>query len=242
MVTSRRLGASLREHAEPASQLGGLVQQFQALEPLAAAPAAMHGAGLGHQGIQQLPLRLVLGPTGASQGPHQLHREQRGPDGHQQEQSGHGPRQPCQRRVVPGPAPQPLPRRGPPRGDGQVGQESPQVVGHRLGRRIAVGGLGGHRLVHHGLQVRRHARCRHSQRRRAAGDLLHQPQPVGLVEGGPQRQHLVERGAQGVDVGPRVATAREPLRRQEAQCAHQLAGLRQLVGIAGLGQAEVGDP
>jgi hypothetical protein len=66
---------------------------------------------------------------------------------------------------------------------------------------------------------------------------------VGLVEGRPQRQQLVQGQAQAVDVAAQVPPAAEPLRGQVAQGADDVAGVRQVVAVGvGLGQAEVGDP
>ena len=57
-----------------------------------------------------------------------------------------------------------------------------------------------------------------------------------------ERQHLVERRPQGVDVAPGVRDAAEPLGGHEAQRPDQVVRLREVVPILELGQAEVGDP
>ena len=72
--------------------------------------------------------------------------------------------------------------------------------------------------------------------------LLDQLVPVRRLERRPQRHQLVERQAQAVDVRPRVALPREPLRRHVAERAQDVAGVGQVVGLGRLGQAEVGDP
>ena len=66
--------------------------------------------------------------------------------------------------------------------------------------------------------------------------------PVRRLERRPQRHQLVERQAQAVHVGPRVALPREPLRGHVADGAQDVAGVRQVVGLGRLGQAEVGHP
>ena len=72
-------------------------------------------------------------------------------------------------------------------------------------------------------------------------DLLDQLEPVGRVEGRPERQQLVERQPQRVDVGPGVPLAPEPLGGHVAERAQDVAGVGQPLVLA-LGQAEVGDP
>ena len=72
--------------------------------------------------------------------------------------------------------------------------------------------------------------------------LIHQLVPVRPVERRLERGQLVERQPQRVDVGAGVALALEPLRCHVAQRAEDVAGVRQVVGVRRLGQAEVGDP
>ena len=71
---------------------------------------------------------------------------------------------------------------------------------------------------------------------------LDQPRPVGVLEGRAQRQHLVERDAQPVDVAARVGNPPEPLRRHVAQRPQDVAGLGQLLAAFRLGQSEIRDP
>ena len=62
-----------------------------------------------------------------------------------------------------------------------------------------------------------------------------------VVEGRPERQQLVERQPQRVDVGAGVPLAPEPLGRHVAERAQDVAGVGQAL-VVPLGQAEVGDP
>ena len=66
--------------------------------------------------------------------------------------------------------------------------------------------------------------------------------PVRRPERRLERQHLVERQAEAVDVAARVRLADEPLGGQVAQRADHVARARQLVIPLRLGQAEVGHP
>ncbi len=79
-------------------------------------------------------------------------------------------------------------------------------------------------------------------RRRLVGDLVDELDLVPLGERGPQGQHLVERGAQRVDVAAAVGDAPEPLGGHEPQRPDQVVRLREIVALDQLGQAEVGDP
>ena len=72
--------------------------------------------------------------------------------------------------------------------------------------------------------------------------VVHQFVPVGPVVRRLERGQLVEGQAQAVDVGADVALALEPLGCHVPDRAEDVAGVRQVVGVRGLGQAEVGDP
>ena len=73
--------------------------------------------------------------------------------------------------------------------------------------------------------------------------LVDQDGAIANREGGTARRQLVERRPQGVDVGPRVTAAGEPLRRHVAQGPQQVAGVGQRLGVGRvMRQAEVGDP
>jgi hypothetical protein len=80
------------------------------------------------------------------------------------------------------------------------------------------------------------------RRRRLVSGLVEEVDLVPLVESGAHGQHLVERGAQGVDVATAVGDAPEPLGRHEPQRADRLARLREVIPLDELGQAEVGHP
>ncbi len=58
----------------------------------------------------------------------------------------------------------------------------------------------------------------------------------------PQGQQFVERQPQRVNVAPRITLALESFRRHVAHGADDIAGVGDVFGIGGLGQAEVGDP
>ena len=66
--------------------------------------------------------------------------------------------------------------------------------------------------------------------------------PVGRRERRLEREHLVKRHPQAVDVAPQVRLPLEPLRRHVAQRAHDVARAGQLLGSLRLGQTEVGHP
>ena len=136
----------------------------------------------------------------------------------------------------------PLGGTGPPRQDRLVVEEPPQVLGHRLGRRVAVARVLLDRLEDDRLQVAGDARVDRSRPGRLDGlDLLGERHPVGRVEGRPQHQQLVEGQAQRVEVGPGVPLAAEPLGGHVAERAQDVAGPGQVV-VVDLGQAEVADP
>ena len=61
------------------------------------------------------------------------------------------------------------------------------------------------------------------------------------LERRPQGEQLIERQAQGVDVGPRVGVASEPLRCHVSDCPDDGAGVGQIARIV-LGQTEIGQP
>ena len=72
--------------------------------------------------------------------------------------------------------------------------------------------------------------------------LLDQSLPIGGVERWPQGQELVEGQAQAVHVAPGIGLAAQSLWRQVAQRADHIAGVGQVLAVARLRQAEVGDP
>ena len=146
------------------------------------------------------------------------------------------------RRVAPGPPPVSLRGADLAGPDRLVGEEPPQVLGHRLGRLVPRLGVLLDRLEHDRLQVARDPGIERPGPRRLLGlDLLDQLEPVRRVERRAEREQLVERQPQGVDVGPGVPLAPEPLGGHVAERAQDVAGLGQPV-VLPLGQAEVGDP
>ena len=119
-----------------------------------------------------------------------------------------------------------------------------QVLGQLLRRAVAARGLLLDRLQADRLQVARDLRARAWRGRGGSRsvDLLDQPVAVGRRERRPERQQLVERQAQRVDVAAGVGLAVEPLRGHVPQRADDVAGVGQVVVGDRLGQAEVGDP
>ena len=167
--------------------------------------------------------------------------EQRADRRQHQDRREHAP-QGRDHRVPPGPPPVAFRGADLPGLDRLVGQESSQIFGERLGRRVAAFGELVHRLQDDRLQVAGDAAVdRPRPGRLLVLDLLDEPEPVGRVVGRAERQQLVECHAQGVGVGPGVAEAAEPLRRHVAEGAEDVSGRGQAV-VVGLGEAEVGDP
>ena len=85
------------------------------------------------------------------------------------------------------------------------------------------------------------ASMRPGPRRLLGLDLLDQLEPVRRVESRAEREQLVERQPQRVDVGPGIPFAPEPLGGHVADRAQDVAGLGQPL-VVPLGQAEIGDP
>ena len=103
--------------------------------------------------------------------------------------------------------------RRPPRQHRLVVEIPPQVLGHRIGRRITTIGVLVDRLQDDRLEVARNPAVHRSRPDRLLGlDPLDHLEPVGRLEPRAERQQLVERQAQGIDVGAGVALAAEPLR------------------------------
>ena len=182
----------------------------------------------------------LLGPF--SPRPMQAPADRDGPgEGRRQEHRRQGGRQ-----GVPA-APEP----GQPRGARRPGQdrfagpESPQVLGQRVGARVAVGGALLQALQADHLQVARQ-RAPPSRRRddRLVDDLHHRVPCRVALERRPAGERLVQDGPQRVDVGLH-ADARAAgglLGGHVAGSAEDLPGLGQAaVGADVLGEAEVGD-
>ena len=99
------------------------------------------------------------------------------------------------------------------------------------------------RLVHDRYQIAGHVRIQPVKPFRfAGGDLLDQPVTFLLIKGGTETEHLVERQTQRVNVAACIRPAVERFGRHVAQRAQDVAGVRQVLLIVGLGQAEVGHP
>ena len=167
--------------------------------------------------------------------------EERG-DRREQQQGGQHAPQGRDHRVAPGPSPVALRGADLPGLDRLVGQEPPQVLGQGIGRLVAVVGVLVDRLGDDRLQVPGNLGVDRSRPGRLLVlDPLDQPQAIRRVVGRAEGQELVEGQAQGVEVGPGVPLAPEPLGGHVAERAEDVAAGGQAV-VVGLGQAEVGDP
>ena len=71
---------------------------------------------------------------------------------------------------------------------------------------------------------------------------LDQPLPARVLERGLERQQLVERGPQRIEVAARVGMSLEPLRGHVPQRPHHVAGVRQILLVLRLREPEIGDP
>ena len=136
-----------------------------------------------------------------------------------------------------------LPGRRPPRLDRPVGQETPKILGQGRRARIPAPRLLRHRFQDDRLQVARDPRIDPAGPGRLdVEDPLHQPGPVARDERRAQRQHLVERQPQPVDVATAVGPAAEALRGHVPQRADDVPLVGQLHRVVRLRQPEVGDP
>ena len=116
------------------------------------------------------------------------------PDG-QQQQERHRRAHDCP--VPARPFGRPLPRRGSPSADRLLIQEPPQVIGQLLDGGVTVFDALGHRLEHDRFQINRDCPVVPPGRARLIeGDLPQQLLPVAAIEGGFQRQQLVQGSAQ----------------------------------------------
>jgi len=125
-------------------------------------------------------------------------------------------------------------------------QDVAQVVGQLLGRGIAILPAFGHRLQDDRLQVGRDLRLPLPQPHGVLlFDLTHQPRSVLAGQRRPQRQQLVQRDSQRVDVRPLVDQRGVPqglLGTHVAQRPHDIARLGQRrIGLAA-SQAKVRHP
>ena len=132
-------------------------------------------------------------------------------------------------------------------GDDRLAVENAlQIVGEILRRGVAIVAAFRHAFHNDGLQVRRQLGLQKPRRARVLPlDVPQQGLSLIARNGRLQRQQLVERGAQGIDVRAMVDQghlAAGLLGAHVAHRAHQVAGARQRgVGLAA-GQAEVRDP
>ena len=136
-----------------------------------------------------------------------------------------------------------LPGRSPACPDRAIGQETTQIVRQLRGVVVAPSGFLRDRLQDDGLEVTRDARIDPARAwRLGMEDPLGQPGTVAGPERGPEREHLVERQPQPVDIAPTIRAAAEPFRGHVPERADDVALSRQFDGILGLGQPEVGHP
>ena len=130
-----------------------------------------------------------------------------------------------------------------PGADRSVFEEALQVVGQRAGGRVAVRRLVRNRLQDDRFQVAGDGRVEPPRPGRLA--LRSLPQQLAraqLAERGLEREQLVERQAQAVDVAPVVGLAPECLGGEIPQRADHVTRCGQVVVTGELRQAEVGDP
>ena len=115
---------------------------------------------------------------------------------------------PDDRRVSPRPGSQPLGGRRPPGHDRPAVEESLQVVGEFLRSGVAVGRLLAQRLQYNRLQLRGDGGVQSSGRDGiVVGDLPDERVAVASLEGRAERDELVERRAQRIDVASVVDDA-----------------------------------
>ncbi|MCG3180811.1 MAG: hypothetical protein BIFFINMI_03174 [Phycisphaerae bacterium] len=225
-----------------ADALAGLAGQLQRR-------GAARGAVAGEDAVQRLQRQVGAGFGAgplvgfALQGRPRVEVAGRCDARNRDDQQRHRRRQRRLHRVPPRPAPQPPDRTDRPGLDRTVVQEPLKVVAQRVSRRVAVGRVASDGLEDDGLQIARDVGVDASRpRRRLLGDLLDQAAAVALVERRAERQQLVERQPEAVDVAAAVGASGEPLRRRVAQRAGDLPAGRRVGRLDRLGQSEVGHP
>ena len=126
--------------------------------------------------------------------------------------------------------------------DRLVGEEPPQVLAHRLGRLVPRPRVLLDRLEHDRLEIARDPQIDRPRLLRLLGlDLLDQGQPVRGRETRAEREQLVEREPQRIDIGPSIPFTPEPLGGHVPDRTQDVtAGGQPLV--VPLGQAEIRDP
>ena len=120
--------------------------------------------------------------------------------------------------------------------------ESLEVLAQLIGRLVTTTRILVDALENDRFQVARYAGIQRARRGwLALDDPVDQLQLIGSRVGRLQRQQLVQRQSQRIDVGPHIALTFETLGRHVADRAQNIAGVGHAM-IAGLGQTEVGDP
>jgi hypothetical protein len=210
--------------SDPVESAGGLGVAGARGLPLAGGP---QGVGLGHHGLDQLPLQAEGVPD----------RPQ--PEG---QHEGEGGRH--QRVLADGVRRAPEQARGPGQ-DRFAGQEAAQIVAQGAGAAVAAARRLGHGLGDDGLQRLGDVRAQAAGRDRVLGHHLgHHHQQLGVLEGGAAGDQLVQGRAQRVDVAALVAALAAGLfgRHVRGRAQHR-AGQGQRRAAAGHpGHPEVGDP
>ena len=141
-------------------------------------------------------------------------------------------------------APESTDRADPPGAHRLPVEEPGQVIGQGRGGRVTIDGTLGQGLQDDGLKIPRDPPVDHPGRRGfAAADLIQQLGRGVAVERRPERQQLVQRGPQAVDVGPPVDDPRARLLGTHVPRRAQQAVVMGQAGIGEpAGQAEVRHP
>ena len=132
------------------------------------------------------------------------------------------------------------------RADRLFGEEPREVGGQLAGRCVTLSGVFGQRLEHDRFHVERDCRIEPSQRAGLVGG--DPPQKLGSVvslEDLPERQELVKRRSERIDVAPAVDGTSDAAGLFGAQIARgpdHVAARRQVAVAPDSGQPEVGDP
>ena len=95
--------------------------------------------------------------------------------------------------------------------------------------------------MHDGLEILGHLPVQLAQPDRLrVRHLLDQAVPLLLVERRPERQHLVQRQTERIDIAAGICLPLESFRRHVTQRAEDVAGVRQVLLVVRLGQTEIG--
>ena len=110
-------------------------------------------------------------------------------------------------------------------------------------RRVAPSRVLVDRLVYDRLEIPRHLRIELAERGRfGVGHLPDQSVSVFLIVGRPECQHLVQGQAQRIHIAASIGLSFERLRRHVTQRTEDVAGVRQILLVVSLGQAEISHP